>query len=512
VSPEQPLLNIEGVSKAFPGVRAVSNVDFAVAAGEVVSLVGLNGAGKSTLMSIIGGICKPDEGTVSIGGNEVRIASPAVAEQLGIGFVHQEPTMVPNMSVADNIFLHRERTRKGFLDFKAMHAESARIMSTLGFDIDPRRVVSSLSVVEREAVEIANAMLLNPRLLILDEVTAPLDSDSVERLFELIAALKAQGMAIIFISHRLDEVIRISDRIVVLRDGTKVGDLAADDSGTEREIIALMVGQPPSAPADDVMAAPVHAGEQLLAVRELSRRPHYDSISFEVARGEILGFAGLKGSGITEMLKGIFGALRIHSGEITVAGRQVTIRRPDDAIRSGIGMLTNDRHHEGLALARNLTDNITVSTLERFARRLGFVRRGELRSHATSLAQTLTIKTPSVDQYVLNLSGGNQQKVVLAKWVLRNLDVLIADEPTRGVDVRAKDEIYKLLVGLTTEGTSIMLHSPEVTELLAVCDRIIVIDDGHIVGAVRAHTPEFALHHVLEMMHSDMAGRSAAAS
>jgi ribose transport system ATP-binding protein len=502
--PEQPFLNLEGVSKSFPGVHALRNVDLAVNAGEIVSLVGQNGAGKSTLMTVLGGIATLDSGSISIGGTEVRITSPAVAEELGIGFVHQEPTLVPNMSVAANIFLHRERTKKGFLDSKAMRAQSSRIMSTLGFDIDPNRLVSNLSLVEKEVVEIAKAMLLDPRILILDEVTAPLDSDAVERLFELVSALKTQGMAIIFISHRLDEVIRISDRVVVLRDGAKVADLAVDGTITERQLITLMVGQRPADPIADASLPPGHVGTQLLSVRDLSLPPHYDAVSFTLARGEILGFAGLKGSGITEMLKTLFGAMRKHDGEILVDGRPARIKTPADAIERGIGMLTNDRQKEGLALTRNLTENITVSTLGRFASRWAFLRRRELKTNAATMVQTLGVKTTSVDQYALNLSGGNQQKVVLAKWMLRSLDALIADEPTRGVDVRAKDEIYKLLMGLKADGKAIILHSPEVTELLAVCDRVIVVVNGRIVAEVRAQTPEFDLRHILEMMHSRM--------
>ena len=505
---EPPLLSLDGVSKTFPGVRALTDVDLAVGVGEIVSLVGQNGAGKSTLMSIIGGIYLPDTGTVSVAGSVVKIASPAVAESLGIGFVHQEPTLVSNMSVAANIFLRRERTRRGLLDFKTMREVSSRTISTLGFEIDPDRLVGQLSLVEKEVVEIARAMLLEPRILILDEVTAPLDADAVERLFELVESLRRRGIAIIFISHRLDEVVRISDRIVVLRDGAKVADIAVDESVTGREIIAGMVGHDApgvagvadagvETPADDSSRGLPH-----LSVQRLSLAPHYDNVSFDLARGEILGFAGLKGSGITEMLKTLFGAKRPHAGTISLDGRALKLVAPADAISNGIGMLTNDRQHEGLALTRNLIENITVSTMQALRSRARLLRRREARSRTAALVTTLEIKTPSLEQYALNLSGGNQQKVVLAKWVLRNLDVLIADEPTRGVDVRAKDEIYKLFVGLKHDGKAIIIHSPEVPELLAVCDRIIVIGNGRLVDEVRSGTPEFNVRHVLEQMHS----------
>jgi ribose transport system ATP-binding protein len=498
-------LSLEGVSKSFPGVRALREVDFGVDRGEVVSLVGQNGAGKSTLMSIVGGIHEPDEGHVSIGGEQVRISDPGAAEELGIGLVHQEPTLVPNMTVAANIFLNRELVRAGlFLDFDEMRAESTRITRRLGFDIDPDRLVEDLTLVEKEAVEIAKAMLSRPRILILDEVTAPLNVDAVERLFEIVAALKQDGIAIIFISHRLDEVIRVSDRIVVLRDGRNAGDLSTDREISEKDIISLMLGQedvvelmlgerPPE--VDERPREPAH-----LSVEGLSKSPWFENVSFAVSRGEILGFAGLKGSGVTELLKTLFGALRKDGGEVVVGGREVAIRKPRDAIRTGIGMLTNDRQKEGLALRRGVEENITISSLERLAK--GLLRPGVLGDRASTLASSLTIRTPSLSQEVVNLSGGNQQKVVLAKWLLRDLDVVIADEPTRGVDVQAKDEIYKLLLGLKDDGKAMIVYSPEIPELLAICDRIVVVDSGQVVGEVERGSAGFEEGEILRMMHA----------
>jgi ABC-type sugar transport system ATPase subunit len=500
-----PFLNLEGVSKSFPGVHALTDVDFGVDRGEVVSLVGQNGAGKSTLMSIVGGIHEPDEGQVSIGGEAVRISNPGVAEELGIGLVHQEPTLVPNMTVAANIFLNREPVKAGvLLDFDRMKAESRRITQRLGFDIDPDRLVEDLSLVEKEVVEIAKAMLLGPRILILDEVTAPLNVDAVERLFEIVAALKEDGIAIIFISHRLDEVISVSDRIVVLRDGRNAGELTTDREISEKDIISLMLGQQDvvelmlgerTAQADERRREPAH-----LSVERLSKAPYFENVSFAVSRGEILGFAGLKGSGVTELLKTLFGALRKDGGQVVVDGRQVAIRKPRDAIRTGIGMLTNDRQKEGLALRRGVEENITISSLERLAK--GLLRPRTLGERASTLATDLTIRTPSLSQEVVNLSGGNQQKVVLAKWLLRDLDVVIADEPTRGVDVQAKDEIYKLLLGLKDERKALIVYSPEIKELLAICDRIVVVDSGHVVGEIDRGSPDFNEADVLRMMHA----------
>jgi ABC-type sugar transport system ATPase subunit len=500
-----PLLSLEGVSKSFPGVRALRDVSFAVDGGEVVSLVGQNGAGKSTLMSIVGGIHAPDEGSVRIAGEEVRIANPGVAEECGIGLVHQEPTLVPNMTVAANIFLSREPLRGGLvLDFKTMKAECDRIMGTLGFDIDPELHVADLSLVEKEAVEIAKAMLSRPRILILDEVTAPLNTDAVERLFEIVAALKAEGIAIIFISHRLDEVIRLSDRIVVLRDGRNAGDLVRGDGASEHDVIALMLGKQDVEsllPADSAAEAPP-PGDVWLSVERLAKAPHFEDVSFTLARGEILGFAGLKGSGVSELLKTLFGALRKDAGAVVVGGREVTIRKPRDAIRCGIGMLTNDRQKEGLALTRSVEENITISSLDRLTNRRSVFRPGALAARASRLARSLSIKTPSLTQDVLNLSGGNQQKVVFAKWLLRDLDVVIADEPTRGVDVRAKEEIYALLLGLKQEGKATIVHSPEIPELLAICDRIVVVDDGRIVDEIGRRSPRFNESDILRIMHA----------
>ena len=518
----EPLLSLNGISKSFPGVRALNDVDFAVDAGEVVSLVGQNGAGKSTLMSVIGGIYAPDEGSIRIAGEEVRMRDPGAAEDLGIGLVHQEPTLVPNLTVAANIFLNRERRRAGvLLDFKAMRRESRELTGMLGFDIDPDRLVDDLALVEKEAVEIAKAMLPKPRILILDEVTAPLNADSVDRLFEIVAALKAEGMAVIFISHRLDEVIRVSDRIVVLRDSRNAGELSTRDKVSEKDIISLMLGQKedvirplmlgqrPPRDDDGDAAAPL---EEALAVRHLSKAGAFEDVSFTLMRGEILGFAGLKGSGVTEILKTLFGAVKKDDGELLVAGRAVSLKRPSHAIKHGIGMVTNDRQKEGLALRRTVEENTTISSLDRLTGPLSFLRPGELGDRASGLAQSLSIRTPSLSQEVLNLSGGNQQKVVLAKWLLRNLDVIIVDEPTRGVDVGAKDEIYKILLGLKDEGKAMIVYSPEIPELLAVCDRIIVVDAGRLVGEISRDSEQFNEPDILELMHAAAARETVSAA
>lgn len=499
-----PMLELKGISKSFPGVRALSDVDVALHSGEVVSIVGQNGAGKSTLMSIIGGIHAPDEGTIAIDGQRVEINSPADAERLRIGFVHQEPTLIPSLSVAANIFLSMERVKAGcILDFRTMRSESVRLAKMLGFDLDPDWSVEDLSVVESEVVEVAKAMLVDPQILILDEVTAPLDGEGVDRLFELIAVLKQQGLAIIFISHRLNEVIDISDRVIVMRDGVKVAELDTAEGVSERRIIDLMVGDQGAPPLEDD-DGPRHQDAQgeLLSVRGLTRFPDFKDVSFTVSRGEIVGFAGLKGSGISPLFKTMFGALKGDRGEVSVLGREVAIRAPADAIEAGIGMLTNDRQREGLALSRSVGDNLSISSLESFRNRFRLLRRRELHDRTSTVARALSIKTPSMEQESMKLSGGNQQKIVLGKWILRDLEILITDEPTRGVDVRAKADIYRLLLELKRAGKCVLVASPEVSELLAVCDRVVVLDDGQIVGEVQRHDASFTEPAILEMIHA----------
>ena len=496
----ESLLSLKAISKSFPGVRALSEVDLEVNGGEVVSLIGRNGAGKSTLMSVVGGIYPPDEGEISIAGEVVRITDPSVGERLGIGFVHQEPTLAPNMTVAANIFLNRELVKGGLLDLKKMRTESRRVVRMLGFDFDPDRLVEDLTLVEKEVVEIAKAMLLGPRILILDEVTAPLNGAEVEHLFEIISGLKAEGIAIVFISHRLDEVIRVSDRIVVLRDGKNAGDLSNDHEVSEKDIISLMLGEI-HARAFVSASEACDRSDVMLSVQHLTKAPYFEDVSFELYCGEILGFAGVKGSGITEMFKTLYGIYTRDQGHVFVVGRRVAIGRPSDAISNGIGMLTNDRQKEGLALKRNVEENITISSLDSLTNRLRLFRPAALRRRASTVAQTLSIRTPSVSHEVTNLSGGNQQKVVLAKWLLRDLEVIIADEPTRGVDVRAKDEMYNLLMDLKRAGKAVIVASPEIPELLTICDRILVVDSGGLCGEVDRIDPEFNEGEILRMMH-----------
>lgn len=503
------LLKLTGISKAFPGVQAVSEVDFSVNKGEVVSIVGQNGAGKSTLMNLVGGIHSPERGDIFIDGKKVRIPNPAIAEELGIGMVHQEPTLVPMLTVAANIFLNKEHVKKGFiLNFKKMMQESNKILNTLGFTINSKRLVEEMPLVEREVVEIAKAMLLNPRILILDEVTASLGTDEVENLFELIQELKSKGMAIIFISHRLKEVIKISDRIVVLRDGEKVGELNEKNKVSEKEIINLILGnkvlEEEKKIEEDKRSEEIYIQEKpQLIVKNLSKNGYFKDVSFSLYGGEILGFAGLKGSGITEMMKAIYGILKKDYGDIYIGNKKVEVKRPKDAIKNGIGMVTNDRQKEGLALVRSVEENITISSLDHLASKFGFFKTNRLRKNATKFASALDIKIPSLKQEVLYLSGGNQQKVVISKWLLKNLDIIIVDEPTRGIDVKTKSDIHKLLVELKREGKGIIITSLEIPELLSICDRILVVVSGRIVIEVERLSNKFDEANIMEVMHVD---------
>jgi ribose transport system ATP-binding protein len=486
---KEPLLELRKISKRFPGVNALKGVDFSIDGGEIVSLVGTNGAGKSTLSSIIAGIYTPDEGEILIEGKAVKILNPNIAEELGIGIVHQEPTLVPNMSVAANLFLNRERTKKGiFLDYDEMKKESEKILQFLGFTIDTEELVGNLTLVEKEIVEIAKAMLTSPRILILDEVTAPLNKEEVEHLFKIIRDLKNKGLAIIFIGHRIKEIIDISDRIVVLRDGANAGELSKSEVNrigdiSEKEVIRMMLGEIGDADIQDYCPDNKRyiKDEVLLKVKNLSRKGSFKDINIELHSGEIVGLAGLKGSGITEFLNSLYGMLKTDSGEIYVKGSCVKIDNPAQAIAKGIGFITNDRQKEGLALIRDVKENITISSLEYLSGKLKMLKTATLKMRSKEYVKALEIKTPFLEQEVQYLSGGNQQKIVIAKWLLRGLDILLIDEPTRGVDVKAKSEIYKLLINQKKQGKGIIVSSPEIRELLNICDRILIVVSGSIV-------------------------------
>lgn len=472
------LLTMTGIVKRFPGVEALKGVDFHIRAGEIVSLIGANGAGKSTLMSVMGGVYRPEEGGIFIQGKRVSLDSPAEARRHGIGYVHQEPTLAPHMTGTENLFLGQEKCNHRIItDSARMEREARDILEEIGISFDPAKEVSRMNMAEKEAVEIAKAMLQRPRILILDEVTAPLDQVGVQKLFQVVRKLRESGIGIVFISHRLREIMEISDRIVVLRDGERVGTLTPERSDQD-ELIRLMIGSETAIKSISDRSRRGEAGEELLRCENLGGNGSFRKVNLTIHRREIIGLAGLKGAGRSRLGMAVFGLTTPDSGRILVKGREVRISSPAQAIGHGIGYIPKDRQHQGLALIRNVEENINITLLEKLSTVLGLLKRRHLGSNARELVDRLQVKTPSLGQMVNYLSGGNQQKVMIGKWLARGLEVLIIDEPTRGVDVKSKADIHSLLIELRNRGLGIIVISSELPELLNVSDRIVVMNNG----------------------------------
>ena len=474
------VIRMAAIEKRFPGVHALRSAQFDLNAGEVHALMGENGAGKSTLMKILSGIYAPDSGSVIVNGSDVRISSPRAAQSLGIGIIHQELALMPDLTVAQNIFIGREpRNRWGVLNEAQLNRDAEAIFAAMKVPLEPRSVVRSLTIAKQQMVEIAKALSFRSRILIMDEPTAALNEAETEELFAIIRRLKSEGVAIVYISHKMDEIRRISDRVTVMRDGAYVGTVTAADTPIET-IISMMVGREldqTSVEIPDLSSAPI-----ALDVRGLTRGRMVRDVSFTVRRGEILGFAGLMGAGRTEVARVIFGADPRETGEIVVHGKPRTIRKPSDAVAAGIGYLSEDRKHFGLALGIDVRGNIALTSLDRFSDRFLRVNDSALAKVASEYIASLAIRTPSDRQEVRLLSGGNQQKVVIAKWLLRDCDILIFDEPTRGIDVGAKAEIYRLLQSLAEAGKAIIVISSELPEVLRLAHRIAVMCEGRLTG------------------------------
>lgn len=476
-----PILEMKGISKRFPGVVALDAVDLEVYPGEVVALAGENGAGKSTLMKILGGVYQPDDGHIRIDGQEVLIRSVSDATGHGIGFVHQELNVLDNLSIGENVFLGREPTWGGplkLVDREKIHADTEVHLKRLGLDLPSRTPLSKLSIAQQQMVEMAKALSLNARLLIMDEPTSSLTLTETERLIEVSKELRAQGVSIIYISHRLGEIKELADRVVVLRDGRNAGALAREEISHDN-IVKLMVGR-------DLEHFYKHAGaarqERYIEVRELrTRRYPQRSVSFDISKGEILGFAGLVGAGRSEVAQTIFGVDAPLAGTVSVDGAPVRISSPQDAIARGIYLIPEDRRNSGLVLELLIRENITLPSLPRYAS-AGLIQFDEERKVAEEMRGKLNIKAPSVEARAGNLSGGNQQKVVLAKWLNIDPKVLIFDEPTRGIDVGAKAEIYQLMRQLAESGVAIMMISSDMEEILGESDRVAVMHEGAITG------------------------------
>ncbi|HET6948387.1 MAG TPA: sugar ABC transporter ATP-binding protein [bacterium] len=469
---------MEGISKSFPGVQALRDVQFEVQGGEVHALVGENGAGKSTLMRILGGVHQRDAGEIRLRGQPVEIPSPLQARMLGISIIHQELNQVPALSVAENIFLGREPRRAGgFVDWKTMYARADTLLQDLGLPIDPRRRLGTLTVAEQQLVEIAKALSVEADLVIMDEPTAALTVEETERLFRFIRDLRPRGVGIVYITHRLEEIFTIADRVTVLRDGQYVGTYAIGEL-TMDGLIRLMVGRQLT---EKFPKEPVAEGAPVLDVRGLTSSERFTDVSFTVHRGEILGIAGLIGSGKTAVAHAIFGAIPFESGAILVDGRPVTIRSPAEGIAHGIGLVTEDRKRLGLVLGMSVAANITLPVLPELET-AGFVRRREEGVRVSQAIRDLDMAVASPDQPARNLSGGTQQKVVVAKWLQTGARVLLLVEPTRGIDVGAKVEMYRLMVALARRGVGIVMISSELPEILGMSDRILVMHEGRITG------------------------------
>ena len=489
------LVDMTGIDKHFPGVHALKSVQFDLVPGEVHALMGENGAGKSTLMKILSGIYQRDGGTLEVDGQIVSPTTPREAQDLGIGIIHQELSLMNDLTVAQNIFIGREpRKRFGRLDDAALNAQTAGIFASMNLNLDPRTQVGSLTIAKQQMIEIAKALSYRSKVLIMDEPTAALNDAEIAELFVIIRRLRAEGVGIVYISHKMDELKQIADRVTVMRDGEYVGTVSAADTPVSK-IIAMMVGRE----VNETPLDPPDLGDAALSleVSGLNRGKDIHDVSFSVRRGEILGIAGLMGAGRTEVARAIFGADPKDSGEIRVHGKPVSIRSPKGAVRAGIGYLSEDRKHFGLATGMNVRDNIALASMDRFVGIGGVLHDGEISTTAKSYIQQLGIRTPSDAQEVRLLSGGNQQKVVIAKWLLRDCDILIFDEPTRGIDVGAKSEIYKLLEDLAAQGKTIIVISSELPEIMRLSHRIAVMCEGHLTGILpggKGTTQEDIMH------------------
>ena len=475
------ILSMKGITKSFSGVAALKNAALDLKAGEVVALMGENGAGKSTLMKILTGIYSKDSGEIKYMGQEVCYKGPAESEAAGISIVHQELNMMNDLTVAQNLFIGHEEMRGLFIDDKKMNEKAGELFKVLKIDINPSEKIGNLTVGKQQMVEIAKAISSNAKVIIFDEPTAALTDSEIEELFKVIRDLRKKGTGMVYISHRMDEINVISDRVIVMRDGEYVGTLVTKECSKD-DIIKLMVGRTifgkPKTVSNVAKDAPV-----VLKCENLNRGKAVRNVSFELKEGEILGFSGLMGAGRTEVARLIFGADKKDSGKIFINGKEVTINTPKDAVAHGIGYLSEDRKRYGLIVDKSVEENTIIAALNNFVKGM-FIDKAKSKEVSERYVESLKTKTPGISQPVKKLSGGNQQKVVIAKWLVKNSDILIFDEPTRGIDVGAKSEIYALMESLAKEGKSIIMISSELPEVLRMSDRIIVMCEGRITGTL----------------------------
>ncbi|HET6440071.1 MAG TPA: sugar ABC transporter ATP-binding protein [Anaeromyxobacter sp.] len=485
---EAVICKVEGVTKTFSGVIALQDVSFTVRRGEIHGLVGENGAGKSTLMNILSGVFYPDHGTVELDGTPARFRDPREAQQHGVAMIHQELSLSRSMSVADNIFQGRMLTgRLGFIQGRRMIEESRRHLAVLGVeDIDPRTLVKHLSVSQMQLVEIAKAVSLDARLLIMDEPTSSLTTGEIRKLLDIMRGLRQKGVSILFITHKLEEVLEVADRITVLRDGKYVTTVPAAEVSSEK-LVSFMVGREFERRPHRQFITDFTGREVVLEVQDLWVGDRVKNASFVLHRGEVLGLTGLVGAGRTELLQAILGFQRPTRGTIRVDGKAVRIRHPSDALALGMGMVPENRKEEGMFLRLSVLDNLTMAHLKRLSGPLGFLSGRHAAGEAGRYVSELSIKTPSLAQIAQNLSGGNQQKTILGRWLMRGPRILFLDEPTHGIDVGAKAEIYRIIDAISQQGVSVILLSSELPEVLNLCDRIMVMHRGEIRGVLAHH-------------------------
>ena len=473
------LLEIEGIRKAFPGVVALDNISFKLKAGTVHALMGENGAGKSTLMKIISGIYSPDKGGIRLNGKSITLKSPLDALNQGIAMIHQELNLMPHMTVAENVWITREpKNRFGFIDHTALNRKTAELFAELNIKIDPTVEIQNLSVASRQMVEIAKAVSYNSDVLIMDEPTSALTEKEVAHLFAIIRTLRTQGKGIIYITHKMDELFEIADEFSVFRDGQFIATCASSDV-TRDEIIKMMVGR------EITQLFPkeiVPIGEVVLSVKDLGVEGVFRDVTFDIRAGEILGLAGLVGSGRSNVAEALFGVVPATTGSIAISGKPIQIDTPAKALAAGMAFLTEDRKDTGCFLSLNIQDNMDSAVLNQRYTRFGFVQHKELERDCLAMAQRMRVKTPSMSEVIQNLSGGNQQKVLVGRWLLTNPRILILDEPTRGIDVGAKAEIHRLVSQLAGQGVAILMISSEMPEVLGMSDRVMVMHEGRVTG------------------------------
>ena len=475
MSKQNDQLIMKGISKAFPGVKALDNVSFEVTSGEVHSLIGQNGAGKSTLMGILNGITKPDDGKIFLNNNLVKIDDPKDAFNLNLSIVHQEFALCNNLTVAENIYLGDEpHSKSGFIDYKKMHFDAKNLLDSINVNLNTEEIVGDLNTSQWQIIEICKALAKKPKFIVMDEPTASLDEKQIDNLFEIINTLKKNGIGIIYISHKLKEIIYISDRITVLKDG-KINDSFLKNEVDEENLIKSMIGE-------NVLTKTEHENKtysknQILKINNFSYSNIFKEININLFEGEVLGLSGLLGSGANELLRSIFGIIKQDEGQILLNNKIITISKPRDAVANGIGYIPSDRKNEGLIQNNSIKDNSVLTIFDKLTN-IGFFKFTEASKTTNNYIKKLDIKVSNIDSFVMNLSGGNQQKVVIAKWLAKNCKILLFDEPTRGIDVAAKAQIWKLISEFTKEGCSVIVASNEIPELINNCNRIITMQKG----------------------------------